>query len=181
MSKKTNYDLINTDSSTSTYDNIYSIKRTKYNYNSDSSFKLSSTTSSSSINKQQHHKKDNPSNRLQQISKIFNKKERNNYTNHKHKFNKHVDKYIATRKNITTIKTSRCNSTKPHNNIKNNSTTKIKKRNLHQSTHVTTTDNNSHLEEYSELAKYNVVTSTFLNRPLDMRHYKIKTTYLLIK
>ena len=104
--------------------------------------------------------------------KKCNKKEKKNYTNHKHTFNKHVNNYIATRKNITTITTSRCNSPKPHNNIKRNSMTKIKKRNLHQSTHITTTNNNTHLEENSELANYNVAISTSLNKPLDVRHSK---------
>ena len=68
--KKANNDLIDTNIRNSTYDNNYSIKNTTYRYNSDSSFKLSSNTSSSSIKKLQHNKKDNPSTRLQQTSKI---------------------------------------------------------------------------------------------------------------
>ena len=52
--KSTNKDLIDTDSSTSTYDNNYITNNPKYYYNSDSSFILSTNSSSLSIQKQQY-------------------------------------------------------------------------------------------------------------------------------
>lgn len=86
--KATSNDLIDTDINTSTYANNYITKSPQYHYNSDSRFILSANSSSSSIKKQQYNTKDLNSTKLQQISKIHNKKERKGYTKHQSNFKK---------------------------------------------------------------------------------------------
>ena len=166
--KNTNNDLIDTDISTSTYDNIYIIKSLKYHYNSDSSFILSTNSSSSSINKQQHNSKDKNSTKIRQTSKIHNKKERRSYTKHQIKFKKYVDKYIATRGKIKPIATSRCRSPQAYNIMNPTSTIKTKKMHRHQCTH--TEKNNNQFEGNSEHMNSNVAAQISFKSSPDIRH-----------
>ena len=100
LRKTTNKDLIDTDSSTSTYDNNYTKNNPKYHYNSDSSFILSTNSSSLSIQKQQYKINNTIPTKLEQTPTLYNKKERIGHATLQPNFKQSVDKYIAKRESI---------------------------------------------------------------------------------
>ena len=168
--KTTNNDLIDTDISPSTYDNNYIIKSPKYHYNSDNSFILSTNSSSSSINKQQHNTKDFNSTKIQQTSKIHNKKEQKGYTKHQTKFKKYVKKYITKREKIKLITTSRRRSPKAYNIMNPNLPIKTKKNHRPRCTHTKT--NHIQLEGNYKHMNSNVASYISLKSSSDIRHKK---------
>ena len=170
MSKNDKYGLIDTDISTSTYDNNYIIKSPKYHYNSDSSFILSTNSSSSSIKKQQYNTKDLNSTKLQQTSKIHNKKERKGYTKHQSNFKQYVDKYIAKRETIKSIITSRRMSPEAYTIMNPKSPTKKKRNNRPRCSHIKT--NHIQLEGTSKHMNSNVAPPISLKSSSDVRHKK---------